>query len=159
MGESFYQSAIPGLIDDLIDLGHAVVQDDNSVVVDLSKSGVDTPLLIRKSNGAHLYASSDVAALQWREQNWQPRLIIYVVGNEQKFHFRQLFAFNHLVGLTNAELRHYSYGLIEGRLPGGKRHKMSSRMGAVSLEEVLDQARATVANWSNLGLAKLIRTG
>ncbi len=144
LGESFYQQQAEALITQLVDSGQATAQPDGSVIVDLTPAVIDIPLLIRKSNGAHLYASSDIATLQWREQNWQPQRVIYVVGNEQKFHFRQLFAFNQLIGLTKAELIHYAYGLIEERAASGGRQKMSSRTGAVSLEEVIDQAWTTV---------------
>ena len=144
LGESFYQQQAEALITQLVDSSQATAQPDGSVIVDLASAGIEIPLLIRKSNGAHLYASSDIATLQWREQNWQPQRVIYVVGNEQKFHFRQLFAFNQLVGLTRAELIHYAYGLIEERAATGGRQKMSSRTGAVSLEEVIDQAWTTV---------------
>ena len=154
LGESFYQQQAEELIAQLIDSGQATTQDDGSVIVDLTPVGIDTPLLIRKSNGAHLYASSDIATLQWREQNWQPQRIIYVVGNEQKFHFRQLFAFNQLVKLAGSELIHYAYGLIEERAADGGRQKMSSRTGAVGLEEVIDQAWATVRQLVKPGLSQ-----
>lgn len=153
LGESFYQPQAAELIASLIDSGQAQLQADGSVVIDLAAAGIDTPLLVRKSNGAHLYASSDIATLQWRQQNWQPQRVIYVVGNEQKFHFRQLFACNRLIGLTDAELIHYAYGLIEEQADGGRRQKMSSRTGAVSLEELIDQARETVSQLVKPGLA------
>lgn len=153
LGESFYQEQAKELIDQLVDSGQATDQADGSVIIDLAAAGIDTPLLVKKSNGAHLYASSDIATLQWREQNWQPQRVIYVVGNEQKFHFRQLFAFNQLTGLTKADLIHYAYGLIEERAADGGRQKMSSRTGAVSLEELIDQARQTVSQLVKPGLA------
>ena len=154
LGESFYQQQAADLIVRLIDSAQATVQADGSVIIDLSTEGIDTPLLARKSNGAHLYASSDIATLEWREQNWRPQRVIYVVGNEQTFHFRQLFAFNRLAGLTGAELIHYAYGLIEEQVAGGGRQKMSSRTGAVSLEGLLDQARQTVRQLVKPGLSQ-----
>ena len=144
LGESFYQPQIGPLIDRLIGQGQAVAQKDGSVIVDLSSAGIKTPLLIRKSNGGYLYASSDIAAVDWREDNWQPHRVIYVVGADQKFYFRQLFAANQLLGLSQAELIHYAHGLIEERSDQGSRQKMSSRSGAINLEAVIDRARATV---------------
>lgn len=154
LGEAFYQKQAEKLIGRLIDSGLAIAQTDGSVIVDLSQAGIDTPLLIRKSNGAHLYASSDIATLEWRQHNLQPQRIVYVVGNEQTFHFRQLFAFNSLASLTEAELIHHAYGLIEERTADGSRQKMSSRTGAVSLEELIDQAWANVRQLVKPGVSQ-----
>ncbi len=154
LGESFYQEQAARLIERLIQTGRATVQADKSVIVDLNQPGFDTPLLIRKSNGSHLYASSDIATLKWREENWQPQRVIYVVGADQKLYFQQLFAFNRLVELTRAELIHYAHGLIEERSAEGARQKMSSRSGAVNLLSVIDRARSTVRGLVKPGVSQ-----
>lgn len=140
LGEAFYHRQALKLLKELEKTGLAQRQADQSLLVDLTKQGIDTPFLIQKSNGATLYATSDIATLSYRQQRWQPNKVIYVVGGEQKFHFKQLFAFNELAKLTNAELIHHAYGLVEERNLKGKRQKMSSRIKAVYLEDVLSQA-------------------
>ena len=109
--------------------------------------------MIQKSNGATLYASSDLATLAYREQHFQLHKVIYVVGAEQRLHFKQLFAFNALARLTKAELIHHAYGLVEERLESGKRQKMSSRKKAISLEDVLQEADAAAARLTDKQLA------
>ena len=104
LGESFYQPKAQELLEQLEKANIAERQADGSLIIDLTSRGIDTPLLVQKSNGALLYASSDMAALKYRQERWQPSQIIYVVGQEQKFHFKQLFAFNDVVKDTTAEL-------------------------------------------------------
>ena len=145
LGESFYYQQTRALLSDLQERGLAKRQDDQSLIVDLSSQGIATPLLIQKSNGSTLYASSDLATLAYREQHFQPQKVIYVVGAEQRLHFQQLFAFNSLAHLTRAELIHHAYGLVEERLESGKRQKMSSRKQAIALEDVLEAAQAAAA--------------
>lgn len=140
LGEAFYIKQARQLIEDLLQQGIAQRQSDGSIIVDLQSQGIDTPLLLQKSNGTLLYASSDIATIVYREERWQPSAVIYVVGAEQQFHFQQLFAFNEIVHYSDAELVHHWYGLVEELTPDGKRQKMSSRTGAVYLEDVLDTA-------------------
>ena len=136
-GESFYRDQIAGLLQDLEQRGIASRQPDGALIVDLSTEGIKTPMLIQKSNGATLYASTDIATMAYRQQRWQPDKIVHVVGMEQQFYFRQLFALNRIAGLTEADLIHHAYGLIEELDPTGKKQKMSSRQQAVHLEAVL----------------------
>ena len=120
-------------------------QADNSKIVDLRKYGIKVPFLVQKSNGARLYATSDIAALEYRQKRWNPQSIIYVVGFEQKFYFKQLFTFNQKAKLTSAKLIHYAYGLVE-EIVAGKRQKMSSRKKAIYLKDVLEMAYQKAAN-------------
>ena len=141
LGESFYSDQFADILADLEEKGVAERQADRSLIVDLNAQGIKVPLLIQKSNGATLYATSDIATLAYRQQRWQPDKVVYVVGMEQQLHFKQLFAFNRIARFTTAELIHHSYGLIEECDEEGRRHKMSSRSGAAEMEDVL--ARAT----------------
>lgn len=140
LGESFYYEATRDLIPQLLESGQAIREADGSIIVPLEAGGVKTPGLIQKSNGALLYFSSDIATIMYREETWQPDLVIYVVGPEQQFHFKQVFAAGRLLGIARAELVHHWYGLVEETGEDGGRKKMSSRTGAVSLEGVLDDA-------------------
>ena len=152
-GESFYRDQLPGLLQDLEQRGIAQRQDDGSLIIDLTSEGIKTPMLIQKSNGATLYASTDIATIAYRQQRFRPDKVVYVVGMEQQLHFRQLFALNRMASLTEAELIHHAYGLIEELDPAGKKQKMSSRRQAVHLEDVLSKAYETAAKLTPEGLA------
>jgi arginyl-tRNA synthetase len=104
-------------------------------LIRLDDYGIETPLLIQKSDGTSLYATRDLATLAYRQERWHPEQILYVVGGEQQLYFRQLFQAAERLGI-DARCVHVWFGLI--RLPGGK---MSTRKGRVIfLEEVLDEA-------------------
>lgn len=139
-GESFFIERGKEIVGELVESGDAVQNDDGSVIVPLEEYGIDTPMLIQKSNGAALYHTSDMATIEFREKTWNPKIVIYVVGAEQQFHFKQLFAANEKVGWSDAELVHHWYGLIEELDEDGNRQKMSSRKSAVYLSDLLDLA-------------------
>ena len=141
LGESFYVERGKQMVEELLASGDALRNEDGSVVVPLDEQGVDTPMLIQKSNGAALYHTSDIATIEYREKTWNPDLVIYVVGMEQQFHFKQLFAANQKVGWSDAELIHHWYGLIEEVGEDGKRQKMSSRKSAVYMADLIELAR------------------
>ncbi len=104
-------------------------------LIHLDKHGIDTPLLIQKSDGTSLYATRDLATIEHRVRTWDPVEILYVVGGEQKLYFRQLFKAAELLG-SKAHCVHVPFGLI--RLPMGK---MSTRKGnVIFLEDVLEEA-------------------
>ena len=140
LGESFYIERGKQMVGELVASGDAVKNDDGSIVVPLDGQGIDTPMIIEKSNGAALYHTSDIATIEYRERTWNPDLVIYVVGMEQKFHFEQLFAANKKVGWSDAELVHHWYGLIEELDEDGSRQKMSSRKNAIYMRELLELA-------------------
>ena len=155
LGESFYHKDDYSLklLKELKARDIVQVQADNSWVIDLKKEGLKTPLLVLKSNGGTLYATADVAVLKYRQDRWQPDRVIYVVGSEQQFYFKQLFACNKISQLSSAELVHHSYGLIEELDEGGKRQKMSSRQGSVELKEVLNKAYQLAESNNKKGLS------
>ncbi len=139
-GESFFVQRGKQMIGELLESGIARQNDDGSVIVPLDRQGMDTPMLIQKSNGAALYHTSDIATIEWRVQEWNPDIVVYVVGAEQQFHFKQLFAANNIAKWSSAELVHHWYGLIEELDESGKRRKMSSRSNAVYMKDLLDLA-------------------
>lgn len=141
LGESFFVERGKRAVTDLLARGIAIRNDDGSVVVPLDDQGIDVPFLILKSNGAALYATTDLATLLYREEQWHPSKVVYAVGAEQQFYFRQLFALARKLGLKT-DFVHLWFGTIDQVGPGGKREKMSSRKGVVLLEELLDQAEA-----------------
>lgn len=139
LGEAFFAPNAKQAIDNLVKDNVATTNKDGSVIVDLSDQGIDVPILLKKSNGALLYASTDLATLLYRQENWQPDRVIYCVGQEQQFYFSQLFALAKKIGLSS-ELIHLWFGVIDQIGPDGVREKMSSRKGVVLMEELLDQA-------------------
>lgn len=141
LGESFFVAKGKQAVEQLIEKGVAVKNDDGSVIVPLDEFGFDVPLLVQKSNGAALYATSDLATILYREEEWKPDRVIYAVGAEQQFYFSQLFAMAKKLGIKT-ELIHLWFGTIDQVNEDGTREKMSSRKGVVLMEELLDQAEA-----------------
>lgn len=139
LGEAFFASQGKAAVQSLLEKGVAVKNDDGSIIIPLDDVGFDVPLLVQKSNGAALYATTDLATLLYREENWHPDRIIHAVGAEQQFYFSQLFAMAKKLGVTT-ELIHLWFGVIDQRNEDGSREKMSSRKGVVLMEELLNQA-------------------
>lgn len=139
LGEAFFAPKGKEAVQKLINDGVAVQNEDGSVIVPLDEFGFEVPLLVQKSNGAALYATTDLATLLYREENWHPDKIIHVVGAEQQFYFSQLFALAKKLGIKT-ELVHLWFGVIDQLNDDGTREKMSSRKGVVLMENLLDQA-------------------
>lgn len=139
LGEAFFAPKGKEAVQKLLAEGVAVQNDDGSVIVPLNEFGFDVPLLVQKSNGAALYATTDLATILYREETWHPDRVIYAVGAEQQFYFTQLFAMAKKLGITT-ELIHLWFGVIDQLNEDGTREKMSSRKGVVLMEELLDQA-------------------
>lgn len=138
-GEAFFAPKGKEAVGKLLQQGVAVQNEDGSIVVPLE--GFDVPMLVQKSNGTALYSTTDIATILYREENWHPDKVIYVVGSEQQFHFAQLFALAKKIGV-HTELIHLWFGMIDQLSEDGTREKMSSRKGVVLLEELLDTAEA-----------------
>ncbi len=139
LGEAFFAPKGKEAVQKLLESGVAVKNDDGSIIVPLDDYGFDVPLLVQKSNGAALYATSDLATILYREDTIHPDKVIYAVGAEQQFYFSQLFAMAKKLGITT-DLVHLWFGVIDQLNEDGTREKMSSRKGVVLMEELLDQA-------------------
>lgn len=139
LGEKFFAEKGKQAAHDLVKKGIAKQNPDGSIIVELNEYGIDTPMLILKSNGAAMYATTDLATMLYRDEHFHVDRVIYCVASEQKFYFQQLFAMAKKIGLTT-ELIHMWYGLIDQINEDGTREKMSSRKGVVLLEELLDEA-------------------
>ena len=139
LGEAFFAAQGKAVVQQLLDKSVAVKNDDNSIIVPLEEYGFEVPLLVQKSNGAALYATTDLATILYREDNWHPDRVIYCVGAEQQFYFKQLFAMAKKLGIKT-DLYHLWFGTIDQMNDDGTREKMSSRKGVVLMEELLDKA-------------------
>ena len=101
-------------------------KDDNSVWADLTEDGLDQKLLLR-SDGTSVYMTQDIGTADMRFKDFPIDKMIYVVGNEQNYHFQVLSLLLDRLGFKwGKELVHFSYGMVE--LPNGK---MKSREGTV----------------------------
>ena len=134
LGESFYQDRLRGVVKDLAEKGLAT-ESDGAICVFLD--GYDVPMIVQKQDGAFLYATSDLATIQYRMNEWRPDAILYVVDHRQSLHFEQLFAAARLWGYRDVELQHVAFGTVLG--DDGKPFK--TRTGAsVGLASLLDEA-------------------
>jgi arginyl-tRNA synthetase len=139
LGEAFFAPQGKEAVQKLLSTGVAVQNDDGSVIVPLDEFGFDVPLLVQKSNGTALYATTDLATMLYRQENIHPHKVIHAVGAEQQFYFSQLFAMAKKLGLP-IEFVHLWFGTIDQLNEDGTREKMSSRKGVVLMEELLNQA-------------------
>ncbi len=118
-------------------------KDDNSVWADLTDAGLDQKLLLR-SDGTSVYMTQDIGTAEMRFNDFPIDKMIYVVGNEQNYHFQVLSILLDRLGFKwGKELVHFSYGMVE--LPNGK---MKSREGTVVdaddlMALMVDDARKT----------------
>ncbi|MDR0590966.1 MAG: arginine--tRNA ligase [Candidatus Nomurabacteria bacterium] len=142
LGEKFFAKQGKAEVERLLKAGVFEKNSDGSVICRLDEQGIDVPLLVLKSNGAALYATTDLATMLYREKEFKPDRIIHAVGAEQKFYFEQLFAMAKKIGLGDIEMVHLWFGIIDQISEDGVREKMSSRKGVVLMEELLDQAEA-----------------
>lgn len=118
-GESDAQPYIPAMVQKMKDDGFAYVS-DGALVVDV-KEDTDTkeipPCMILKSDGASLYNTTDLATIVWREEDYDPDEIIYVVDKRQELHFVQVFRCARKTGLVKpeTELKFLGFGTINGK--------------------------------------------
>ena len=123
------------LIDEGLSSGVFYKNEDGSVWVDLEDEGLDKKLLLR-SDGTAVYMTQDLGTADSRHNDYPFEKSIYVVGNEQDYHFKVLFLILKKLGRDYASgLHHLSYGMVD--LPSGK---MKSREGTVvDADELMDQ--------------------
>lgn len=130
-------------VEDGLNRGLFFRKDDNSVWADLTKEGLDQKLLLR-SDGTSVYMTQDIGTAEMRFKDFPIDKMIYVVGNEQNYHFQVLSILLDRLGFKwGKELVHFSYGMVE--LPNGK---MKSREGTVVdadelITEMIADARKT----------------
>jgi arginyl-tRNA synthetase len=152
-GESFYHPMLGNLVQSLVDRGMAVTSEGATCIF---LDGFDVPMIIRKSDGAYLYATTDLATIEYRVEHFKPDAILYVVDFRQSEHFQKLFAAARAIGYRNVELSHVSFGTVLG--PDGKPFK--TRSGEVMgleylLDEAVDRAYQAVCNPERLQKAGL----
>lgn len=143
LGESFYQDRLRGVVKDLAEKGLAC-ESDGAICVFLE--GYDVPMIVQKQDGAFLYATSDLATIQYRMSEWRPDAILYVVDHRQSLHFDQLFAVARLWGYRDIELQHIAFGTVLGEDGRPFKTRSGASVGLAGLlDEAVDRAYAIVS--------------
>jgi arginyl-tRNA synthetase len=141
-GESEYHDDLPKVVSDLREAGLAVESEGAICVFPegfKNKEGEPLPFIIQKSDGAYLYATTDLAALRYRVDELKANAIVYVTDSRQKLHFEMLFAVAKMAGWArdDIELSHVMFGSVLGE-DGAP---LKTRSGEnVKLKELLDEA-------------------
>ncbi len=134
-GESFYNDMLDDTVEKIKKTGLLELS-DNAQVINLDKYDMP-PCLLRKKDDASLYATRDICAAEYRKKEFNFTKMIYVVGSEQKLHFRQFFKALELMGNDWVkDCHHVDFGLVKF-----KDEKMSTRQGkVVLLEDLLNES-------------------
>lgn len=151
-GEAFYNDKMDEVVSILTEKG-LLQESQGAQVVNLEKYGIEHPALIKKSDGATLYITRDLAAALYRKRTYNFAKAVYVVGNEQSAHFNQLKAVLKEMNYSwSDDITHVPFGLVtkEGK-------KLSTRKGNVILleptvAEAVNRAKAQIEN-KNANLA------
>ncbi|MFO7870379.1 MAG: arginine--tRNA ligase [Kiritimatiellia bacterium] len=134
-GESYYKEKLEGTVNRLVEKGIAV-RSEGALVVFLENEKLPV-CIVRKKDGAFNYATTDLAAVADRVEEFSPDRIVYVTDERQQLHFNQVFAISRKLGCTT-RLEHVWFGLM--RLPEGT---FSTREGTtIPLEVLLDEAES-----------------
>lgn len=133
-GESFYHDRLAGVVESLSAKGLARPSRGATCVF---LDEFETPMIVRKQDGAFLYATTDLATIAFREETWHPDEILYVVDHRQSEHFDKLFAVAKAWGYDRPRYVHVKFGTVLGK--DGKPYKTRSGT-AEGLEGLLDEA-------------------
>lgn len=134
LGESFYHDRLAHVVQSLTERGLAI---ESQGAMCIFLDDFEAPMIIRKKDGAFLYATTDLATVQYRMETWSPDVILYVVGAPQAEHFDKLFTVCRLWGYDQVDLRHIAFGSVLGS--DGKVFRTRSG-DTVGLEGLLDDA-------------------
>ena len=139
-GESFYRDRLEGVVKTFVDKGLAE-EDDGAIIVRFEDR--QRPMLIQKSDGGYLYATTDLAAVEYRTQELEANRLIYVVDARQRDHFKDLFDAAKLVGWNktpdgaDVEFVHTPFGSVLGE----DKRPLKTRSGSnVTLASLLSEA-------------------
>ncbi|HSG35476.1 MAG TPA: arginine--tRNA ligase, partial [Sphingomonadaceae bacterium] len=159
LGESFYNDMLPGLVDEFLEKGLARESDgavcifsdgtkepgDDPFKVHREDGWTDNPAIIRKADGGFLYATTDLATIKYRIDEWNADQVWYVVGVPQQLHFRQLFDAAERWGKTG-DFRHIAFGSILGEDRKLMKTRSGDNVGLTDvLEEAIERAAAAIA--------------
>ncbi len=134
LGESFYQEQLAPLVSDLKERG---IAEESDGAVCIFSDDHDVPMIVQKKDGAFLYATTDLATINYRIGTWHPDVILYVVDHRQSLHFEQLFSAITKMDWGPVKLCHIKFGTVLGE--DGRPFKTRSG-STVGLESLLDEA-------------------
>jgi arginyl-tRNA synthetase len=134
-GESHYHDMMPGVVEELLEKGIAR-ESEGANVVFFDEEDKLNPCIVQKRDGAFLYATSDIATVKFRKENYDVNKIIYVTDERQQDHFKQFFKITDILG-WEVEKSHVWFGIM--RFAEGI---FSSRKGnVIRLEQLLDEGK------------------
>lgn len=161
-GEMSSRKYIP-FVEDILNKKGLATLSDGAVVVDV-KEDTDSkelpPLIFKKSNGAYLYGSTDMATIYQREEDYKPDYILYVADLRQSLHFKQVFRASLKSQITDAKLEHLGFGTINGidgkpyKTRSGETPKLSSLFEEI--KDILVSSREQNQNMSENDLRILV---
>ena len=134
--ESRYNDDLPNVIAELERAGLVTVSDGAKCVF---LDEPEPPLIVQKRDGGYLYATTDLAAVRYRQKHYRPHRIMYFTDARQSLHFRQFFAVARKAGFAPPEcaLEHHAFGAVMGR----DKRPFKTRSGdVVKLADLLDEA-------------------
>ncbi len=144
-GESFFNDKMEATAKRIEEKG-LLEESEDALVVKLEDVGIDTPCLIRKTDGATTYATRDLSAAEYRQSEYGFNKCLYVVANQQELHFRQVFSVLKKMGYDWAEgCEHVKFGMLSfgAGVFGEERTTGSTRKGnVIFLEDVLNRSVA-----------------
>lgn len=136
LGESFYQPMLADVVADLKEKGLAT---DSDGAVCVFAEGNDAPFIVQKSDGAYTYATTDLATIRYRVEEFGSQVMLYVVDTRQSEHFKLLTDTARRWGYDHVEIQHVNFGTVLG----DDRRPFKTRSGdTVGLESLLDEAVA-----------------
>lgn len=181
LGESSYNDALPGVVEDLLKKGLARESEgavaifsggqlppkDDPFLVSENGEFRDNPLLIRKSDGGYNYATTDLATIRYRDEHFHAQRVIYVVDGRQQMHFRQLFDVARRWGYDKMQFEHVWFGTILGpdKKPFKTRDGNTVKLKALVAEAVeraaklIAEKRPDLEEHKRLALASVIGLG
>ncbi|MEM1067448.1 MAG: arginine--tRNA ligase [Planctomycetota bacterium] len=143
-GESFYQPMLADVVEQLEKQGIAS-ESDGAICVFLPE--FDAPMIVRKQDGAFLYATTDLATLRYRLEEFDPSEILYVVDTRQSEHFDKLFAVAKHFGLDDIKLVHVNFGTVLGEDGRPMKTRSGTLIGLEGLlNDAVERARQVVCN-------------
>ena len=144
LGESFYHSMLQPVVDDLEKRGLA---SDSEGAICVFLDEFDAPMIVRKKDGAYLYATTDIATLKYRLEEFNPDEILYVVDSRQSEHFEKLFAVARKIGMQDVKMVHVNFGTVLGENGKPLKTRSGTLIGLEGLlDDAVDRAREVVCN-------------
>ncbi len=135
-GESYYEDSMPSVIEELINKNIAK-ESQGALIVEFDESEHLHPCLIRKSDGATLYATSDLACIKKKMETYNLNKLIYVTDDRQSDHFKQFFKVSEMLGWSVNNI-HVTFGLMKF----ADSHFSSRKGNVIRLETLLDEAES-----------------